>query len=331
MYMMTTVVAVFLALGVFMVIQPGVPGFALKQVSDIAAVSVDTNVDTSLLSTIINIIPSNAIRPLLDSDTLQIIFLGVLCGIAVGMIGPYTAVLQELFEAFNMLCQTLTTLIARLIPLVVFCSVAMMASDMDGGSLSSVLGYTLTLILVIGLMIAVYGLLILIMGRLNPLKFFKKSKEGMLTSFTLSSSSAAMPTNMRVCTDKLGISPKVCSFSIPLGATINMDGTCIALTIGGLFLARAYGVAVSGSAMVSLVLTIILLSLGCPGVPGAALVCLGVVLNNLGVPVEAIGIIMAVNPFIDMFVTMSNTTGDMTTALVVAKSENLLDLKMYNS
>lgn len=329
MYMMTTVIAVFLALGISVLLQPGTPGFALALEQGIAEIGVTTDVDTSLLSTIIHIVPSNLIKPFLESDTLQIIFLAILCGVAVGMIGEYTSVLHDLFEACNALFLTITTIISRLIPLVVFCSVAMMTAEMEGASLLSTLGFAGTVLLAFFCMLIVYGLLVLLLGHLNPITFFKKNREGMLTSMTLSSSSAAMPTNMRTCTDKLGISPKVCSFSIPLGATVNMDGTCIFLTIGGLFLARAYGVAVPGSAMVSLAITIILLSLGCPGVPGSALVCLGVVLESLGVPIEAIGLIMAINPFLDMFGTMSNTTGDVAASLIVAKSESLVDLEVY--
>ena len=151
----------------------------------------------------------------------------------------------------------------------------------------------------------------------------------MLTSFTLSSSSAALPTNLRVCTERMGISPKVCNFSIPLGATINMDGTSVFLAVIGLLLARAYGVEVPGSMMLSLAVTIALLSLGTPGVPGAALVGLGVVLRVLNVPVEAIGLIIAVEPLLGMFNTMSNTTGDVAAALIVAKSEKLVNEEVY--
>ena len=331
MYMLTTVFAVLLGLGIFSLFHPGMPGFALTQAGQIEAVSVDTNVDTSLMHTILNIVPSNIVKPFLEADTLQIIFLAVLCGAAVGMIGEYAAVLQDFFEACNSLFMTITTLIARLIPLVVFCSVALMTAQMSGRSMGYVLGMTATETCAILGMIFVYALLLMIMGRVNPIIFFKKNREGMLTSLTLSSSSAAMPTNMRICTDKLGISPKVCSFSIPLGATINMDGTCIFLTISGLFLARAYNVTVPASAMVSLAVTIILLSLGCPGVPGVSVVCLGVVLSSLGVPVEAVGLVVAVQPFLDMIQTMSNTTGDVTASLIVARSEGLLDLEVYNN
>ena len=328
-YLMTTLAAVLLGIGISKLIHPGSFGFALTSDLQIENVSVNTDVDTSLLHTIINIVPSNFTKPFVESDTLQIIFLAVICGIAIGMCGQYSSKLQEFFEALNALFLSVTTLISRFIPLAVFCSVALMITQVGGKSILPLLGFIATEILTIACMLTVYGLIILIFGRLNPLIFYKKNREGMLTSFTLSSSSAAMPTNMRTCTDKLGISPKVCSFSIPLGATVNMDGTSVFLTLGGLFLANAYGISVPTSAVVSLIITIILLSLGCPGVPGAGIVCLGVVLGSLGVPVEAVGLIIGIYPFIDMINTMSNCTGDVAVTLVVAKSEKLFDLEKY--
>ena len=330
-YLFTTLIAILLAFGISMVLKPGTFGFAMPMAGNMGAVNVDLSVDTSLLHTIINIVPSNLLSPFLESNTLQIIFLAVLCGIAVGLIGEHTSLLQEFFEACNSLFLTITTLITRLIPEVVFCSVAMMAANTDGSSLAYVLGYAGVVLLGFLCMILMYGLLLLILGRLNPITFFKKNWEGMLTSLMLSSSSAVIPTNIRICTEKFGVSPKVCNFSIPLGATINMDGTCIYLTITGLFLARAFGVPVPTSAMVSLAITIILISLGCPGIPGAGMVCLGIVLSQIAVPIEAIGLIMGINPFLDMFCTMSNTTGDVAASLIVAKSEGLLDRDIYNS
>lgn len=164
----------------------------------------------------------------------------------------------------------------------------------------------------------------------NTLTFYRKYREGMITSFMLSSSSAAMPINMKCCTEKLGISPKVSSFSIPLGSTVNMDGTCIILVIGGLFLARAYGIEASGTMHLTLLITILLLSIGTPGVPGAGLVCLGIILETLGVLLEALGLVMGIYPFLDMFSSMSNTTGDVSVSLIVASGENLVDLAKYN-
>ena len=329
MYLFTTVIAVAMAFVVTIVISPGTFGAGLGM-TGVQAVDVSTDVDTSLINTIINIVPSNLVRPFLESDTLQLIFLAVLIGIAVGKIGEYTPVLTDLFEACNSLFLTLTTMIARFIPVCVFCSVALMIVNMGVSSFRSMLSFFLTNTLAIGIMILIYGLLVLVMGRSNPITFFRKAKEGMLTSFTLSSSAAAIPTNIRVCTEKLGISPKVCNFSIPLGATINMDGTCITLVVTGLYLAKMYGVNVPASTLPALALTIILLSLGCPGVPGAAIVCTGIVLEQLGVPIGAIGLIIAINPLVDMFQTMSNTTGDVACSLITARSEGLLNKDVYD-
>lgn len=216
-YMVTTVIAISLAFGVYRVAQPGSFGFALAMEGNMEAVNVNVNVDTSLLHMIINIVPTNIFSPFLESDTLSIIFLAVLCGAAVGLIGEHSATLQEFFEACNSLFLTITTIISRLIPLVVFCSVTVMLKEMSRASLVSILGFAATDQIALFCMMLIYGLMVLILGRLNPVTFFKKNREGLLTSFTLCSSSAAIPTNMRICKDMLGISPKVCNFSIPLG------------------------------------------------------------------------------------------------------------------
>lgn len=330
-YMFTTVMAVVIATSVFFAIKPGQVGAALTGQMESQAVDIATDVDTSLLNTIVNIVPSNFVKPFLENDTLQIIFLALICGIAVGMIGDYSKVLKEWFEACNSLFLTVTTIVARFIPLAVFCSVSLMIYQMGGKSMLSLLGVFVTHGIAIALMLVLYGLLVLVVGRLSPLKFFSKARESMVTSLMLMSSSAAMPTNMKTCTEKLGISPKVANFSIPLGATINMDGTCIFLTIFGLYLARLYGMDVNVSTVLSMAITIILLSLGAPGVPGSGLVCLGIVVTQLGVPIESLGLVMAINPFVDMLDTMSNVTGDIAAATVTAKSEGLLDTEVFNS
>ena len=329
MYLLTTVIAVVMSFFVTMLLSPGRFGAALAMQGG-QAVDINTNVDTSLLNTIINIVPSNFIQPFLESDTLQLIFLAVVVGIAVGRVGEYTPVLNEIFEACNSLFLTVTSMIAKFIPAAVFCSISLMLVNLGGSSFLTMLGYFCTNVIEIIIMMAIYGILVLVMARVNPAVFFRKIRQSMLTSFTLCSSSAAMPENLKTCTDKLGISPKVCNFSIPLGATINMDGTCISLVLTGLYLAKMYGVNVPGSALPALALTIILLSLGCPGVPGSGLVCLGIVLNQIGVPISAIGLVIAIDPVLDMFDTMSNTTGDIACATIVASREGLLDRKILN-
>ena len=331
MYLLTTVIAVLVGLSVFHIIQPGEFGFALTSGINSQEVNVNTDVDTSIMSTVMNIVPSNFLSPFLESDTLQLIFLAILCGLAVGTIGQYAAMLKELFDALNSLFLSITTMIAKFIPVAGFVSIAMLIINLSVENLMAILSAALAHCLAIFIMICIYGLLIMVLGRLNPIKFFKNNREGMITSLTLSSSSASVPTNMRVCTDKMGVSPMVANFSIPLGATINMDGVCIYLTVFGLFMAKAYGVPIPLPSLISLCFTIILLSLGAPGVPGCALICLGVVLETLNIPMEALGLIIAVNPILDMFDTVNNTTGDVAAAVIVARSEKMLDVEKFNS
>ena len=329
MYLLTTVIAILLGFGVFSLFRPGEVGFALTGETQVAAVAVEAGASTSIIDTIVNIVPSNFLKPFVESETLQLIFLGVICGVAIGKIGQYSAGLRVAFDALNSFFLTVTSIFTKMIPVAVFASVSLLITGMDGSSLLTVLGFTGVMILALLLMICVYGLLVLGLGRLNPITFFRNCWESMLTSFTLCSSSAAMPTNMRTCTEKMGISPKVSSFSIPLGATINMDGTCIYLVITSLFLARAYNVEIPASAIFSLAVTIILLSLGAPGVPGMGLICLSTVLAQINVPLEAIGLVIAVESFLDMFITMSNTTGDVAASLIVARSEKLVNEEIY--
>ncbi len=331
MYLLTTFLAIIIGIAMFTLINPGEWGMALTGTMESADVSVNSEAEVSILNTIVNIVPSNPLKPFTESDTLQIIFLAILLGAAVGMIGEYSAVLKDLFTACNELFTTVTSLIAKLIPIAVFSAMFIMIVSTGTDSLMAMLGMAGTDIISLICMMLFYGLLILIFARINPLHFYRKDWPGMLTSFSLASSNAAMPGNIAICKEKLGISPKVCDFSIPLGATVNMDGTSIHLAVASLFLAKVYGVMIPQAAMVSIVITIIMLSLGTPGVPGASLVCLSVLLSQIGVPIEAIGLIMGVDSLLDMCRTTSNTTGDMAVTLIVAKSEGLLDMDVYKS
>jgi Na+/H+-dicarboxylate symporter len=330
MYLMTSFIGLCVGLTAFFIFQPGEVGFALT--SGVVTEAVTTGeVDTSILSTIVGIVPSNFLSPFLESNTLQIIFLAMLCGLAVGTIGRYSTLLKELFDALNSLFLTVTTMIAKFIPVAAFVSVALMVINLGGSTFLYILKAGMTQLFAVGCMLLVYGLLILLFARLNPITFYKKDRPGMLTALSLCSSSASVPTNMKICTEKMGVSPALANFSIPLGATINMDGVCIYLVVVGLFLARAYGVAIAPSDILSLALSIMLLSLGAPGVPGCAFVCLGVIVKSLNIPIESIGLILAINPILDMVDTVINTTCDMACAVIVAKSENLIDLEKYNS
>lgn len=328
MYVLTTAIAAVISLVFSKLLHPGAWGAGLGTAVT-QSVAINTDADTSILSTIINIVPDNFVRPFLESNTLQLIFLATICGIAVGAAGEYSKKLAGLFEALSELFLTVTTMISKFIPLAAFCSVVLMIVNLKVETLTSLFGMIGTFFICIGCMILTYGLLLMLIGHISPLVFFRKAREAMLTSFALSSSSASMPTSLRVCTGKLGISPKIASFSIPLGAIINMDGTTIVLIVMSLFLARMYAVPVPESVMISFIFTVFMLSLGSPGVPSAALVCLGIAIEHIHVPIEALGVVIAIFPFIDMFTTMNNITGDIAVTTIVAKTEGMLDLDKY--
>ena len=179
-------------------------------------------------------------------------------------------------------------------------------------------------------MMIVYCLLILIIGRLSPLPFIKKYSSTMLQVFSMASSNASIPVNMDACKN-LGIAKKIYSLSIPLGATLNMDGTCVHLAVFALALAKIYGVQVTGASMVAIIISIIVLSMGSPGIAGAGLICLSVLLEQMGVPLEAIGLVMGIDPLVGMFRCMSNCLGDVAVSTVVAKKEGVLEIETYTN
>lgn len=153
----------------------------------------------------------------------------------------------------------------------------------------------------------------------------------MLSAFTMASSSATIPVSIEICKDRLGIAKKVYSFSIPLGATINMDGSCITQMISALFMAKIFGVPMTMSLVFSMALTIFVLSVGAPGVPGGALVCIALLLPQYGIPVEGISLIMGLYSLVGMMQTCVNVTGDATVTTIVAKSEGLMDMEKFKN
>lgn len=333
-YMTTTFIAILVGGGIFALLHPGDPSLmaSVQGAAGESAAAVDgSGASVSILDTIVDIVPANFIQPFLDSNMMQIIFIAVLCGVAVGAIGSYSEPLKNFFEACNTLFLKVTTIIVAVIPLAVFCSMTSLVMTTGVGTLTALLSLVGTFVLGLACMIALYCLILTLVGRLNPLTFLRKYAPTMLTCFTLSSSSASMPFNLRACQDTLGVSPKVCSFSIPLGATVNMDGTCIYLAVASLFLARVYGIELGGADLFMMFFSIFLLSVGAPGIPGSALVCLSVLLVQVGIPVEAVSLIMGIDPFFSMLRAMSNCTGDVVASVVVAKSEKMFDAEVYNA
>lgn len=329
MYLFTTLIAVVVGVGVFFTVRPGNAALS-SLVTDAAdsAIQAASAAQISILDTVVGIVPSNFVKPFLETNMLQIIFMAVVCSAAVGMIGDYSKPLRDFFESCNMLFLKITTLIVKFIPLAVLCSMTSLVMMTGTDMFLAIMGFLGTFLLGLAVMICVYCLLVFLIGKLNPVIFLKKHMPVMLTNFSLASSNAAMPFNIKSCRN-LGVSQKVCAFSIPLGATVNMDGSCIYMAVAGLFLAKVFGIEPDGAAMFSMIFSIIVLSVGAPGIPGSGLVCLSVLLVQLGVPAEAISLIMGIDSLLGMFRVAINSTGDVAVSLIVAKTEGLLNMEKY--
>lgn len=327
-YMLTTVLAILSATGVFYLLRPGNPELALKLTADVSTI-VSSDVSISIKDTIVGIIPSNFVKPFLDSNMLQLIFLAVLIGIALEKIGDYSKILKDIFEACNSLFLKITVMLVQFIPIATFASVLSVILKTGPDVLLSMLSMMGTFVVGIIVMMGIYCLLIIVIGHLNPVPFLKKYSPTMLQVFGMASSNAAIVVNMEACEHRLGIPKKIYSLSIPLGATVNMDGTCVYLVIFGMALARVFGVNINGGMLLSMFFSVLVLSVGAPGVPGAGLVCLSVLLTQLQVPLAGIGLVMGLDSLLSMMRAMSNSLGDVAASLIVAKSEKILDTDKY--
>lgn len=299
----------------------------MNMVSQNAAVT--PSVSVSLKNTIMNIIPNNIISPFLNGDMLQIIFMAVLLGVGTSLF--HNEKLNEAVKIINGLMSKITALIISFMPIAVLCSMTKMIVTIDMSNIMSVFAWVPVCYLGHFMMIAVYMLLMVVLTGLNPLKFLKKFSGVMLTGFSTASSNATMPSSMKACDEKLGIASRIYSFSIPLGATINMDGSCVTLIITAFYMARIFGVEINGSELFTIFMMIMVLSMGAPGVPGGNLICISILLPCIGIPSDAIGIIMGVYSLVGMSQTMTNVTGDAIVTTIIASSEKAVDLDIYNA
>ena len=331
-YFVTSLIAIAIGILTWHIFPIGNTGLE-SLVSDAANAKIaeGQGVSTSIVDTIVGIIPSEIINPFMKADMLQIIFMAAMIGIATGALSDKLCFFKGFLNDGYLVCSKITTMVISVMPVAIFCSMAKMVISMNIDSLLSVLTWVPTIYFGDLLMIIIYGLMILLIARINPLTFFKKYYSVMIAGFTLCSSNAVLPTAMEVCDKKLGISKKLYSFSLPLGATINMDGSCITQMISALFMAKIFGIPVTASVILQLALAIFILSVDAPGVPGGALVCISLLLPQIGIPAEAISIIMGLYSLVSMMQTATNVTGDAVVTLIVAKSEKQVDLKTYAS
>lgn len=341
LYLFTTLVAMTIGFALYSVHPIGNSGMLVTEESEYEEDSEEAeelaemmenreDADFSIRNMIVSIVPDNIGRAFFDVNLLQIIFLALIVGIAVGRCGESAVFLNNFIVAFQRLFTSITGIVTKFIPVAIFCSMAELVMNTGVETLLTLLSYA---VLVVGGMICMiifYCLFILVTTGLNPIIFLKKFSKAMMTAFAVSSGPATMPTSLSCC-KKMGINDAVSSFTIPLGTNINMDGSCMVFVITVLFMCRIYGIEMTGGMMISVFVSIIFLALGSPTVAGADLVIIAVLLEQVGVPIEAIGLILGIDAIFDMVQAVSNTTGDAAVTLVVAKSEKMLDIEQYKS
>ena len=327
-YLVTTALAVCVALGSALLINPG-RGLDMDAVQK-GTVSSTTEA-TSLVDTLLNIIPKNPVQSMANGDMLPIIVFALFVGIMLAKLGTRGSVVANFFSQFNDVMMEMTMAIMKVAPIGVFCLIARTFATVGFSAFAPMLKYmgNVTLALAIQCLV-VYQILLFVFTRLNPFKFIKKFLPVMGFAFSTATSNATIPMSIDTLSKKMGVSKQISSFTIPLGATINMDGTSIMQGVAVIFIAQAYGIPLTIGNLATVVVTATLASIGTAGVPSVGLVTLAMVLNSVGLPTEGIALIMGIDRILDMIRTAVNITGDAVCTTIVCHQEGSLNREVFN-
>ncbi|MFY8328291.1 dicarboxylate/amino acid:cation symporter [Pseudoalteromonas sp. ZZD1] len=325
LYLITTAVAITVAMTLALLVNPG-EGINLPTEAAYSAKQAPT-----LAQVIIDMFPTNPIDAMASGNMLQVIVFSLLFGIAMALSGKAGKRVALVFEDLNAVILKLVTLLMNVAPYGVFCLMAKLFTTIELDLIVSLAKYFGVVMAALAIHAFInYSILLKVLTGLNPVTFLKKMKHACLFGFSTSSSSATMPITLETATKKLGAHNSVASFTVPLGATINMDGTAIMQGVATVFIAQVFSVDLTLSDYLMVVLTATLASVGTAGVPGVGLIMLAMVLNQVGLPIEGIAIIIGVDRLLDMTRTAVNVTGDCMVTCVVAKSEGQLDEAVFN-
>lgn len=315
LYLSTTVVAIFFGLLLGNLILPGV-GLS------IAGAQGEAKSGATMVEVILGIFPANPLKALVDGTMLQVIVFALFLGVAAALIGEKGRPFLKFNESLAEVMYKVTGIVMKFAPYGVFALIAETAAKYG----PALLGPFAKVIFAVYLgcflhAVLVYSGLIVVVVRRSPMWFFKGVREAMIAAFVTRTSSGVLPISMRNTQENLGVSEKISSFVLPLGATVNMDGTALYQGVCALFVAQAFGIQLSAGAQVGILITATLASIGTAGVPGAGLIMLSMVLASAGLPIEGIGLVAGIDAVLDMARTCINVTGDMCVSAVVATSE----------
>ena len=324
LYVVTTAIAITTAIFFALLVSPG------EGVSLIADSQYVAKQAPSLAQVIIDIFPDNPFKAMAQGNMLQVIVFALLFGISIALSGDAGKRVAGLFDDLNIIIMKLVTALMNLAPYGVFALMAKLFATIGIDTISSLLTYFVLVLLVLAVhALVTYPIILKLLSGLSPLILLKKVRDAVIFAFSTASSSATLPVTIETAIRKLGVGNSVASFTLPLGANINMDGTAIMQGIATVFIAQVYGVDLSVSDYLLVVLTATLASIGTAGVPGVGLIMLAMVLEQVNLPVEGIALIIGVDRLLDMTRTAVNVTGDCMVSCIVAKSEGELDETVY--
>ena len=290
----------------------------------------EASASASFKETLVNIFRSNFVKPMVDANMLQVIVMAVLMSFSIILVGEKNARVVSAFNDLNDIFMKCMELILKLSPIGVFCLLCPIIATNGTAIIGSLAMVLLTAyICYVFHAVLVYSLSVRAMGGMSPAKFFKGMMPAIIFAFSSASSVGTLPINLD-CTQKLGAKKEVASFVLPLGATINMDGTAIYQGVCAIFIAACYGIQLTLPQMLTIVLTATLASIGTAGVPGAGMVMLAMVLTSVGLPVDGIALVAGVDRIFDMGRTCVNITGDAACAIVVSNLEDKREKKLAN-
>lgn len=327
-YLITTALAVAVALSVAKVINPGI-GLDISAIEQTKTTIGET---ASFADTLLDIIPKNPIQGLAEGNMLQIILFAILIGIILAKLGKKAYVVSKFFAQFNDVMMEMTMIVMKVAPIGVFCLISKTFANIGFDAFVPMLKYMFSVFFALGLQcFVVYMSMFKGFTGLNPIKFIKKFAPVMGFAFSTATSNATIPMSIDTLEKKVGVNKKISSFTIPLGATINMDGTAIMQGVAVVFVAQAFHVDLTFVDYLTVIATATLASIGTAGVPGVGLITLSMVFNSVGLPVEGIALIMGIDRILDMTRTAVNITGDAVCTAIIAHQNGDLDRKVFES
>ena len=328
-YLVTTAVAVAVALGIGTLLRPGI-GLDMSKIQ-VNASDIETMESASLAQTILNIIPDNPFKALANGEMLQVIVFALVVGVILAKLGERAEVVANFISQFNDIMMEMTMMVMSLAPIGVFSLIARTFANIGFSAFIPLAKYMIAVLIALAIQcFGVYQILLKVFTGLNPVRFIKKFFPVMAFAFSTATSNATIPLSIDTLHKKMGVSKKFSSFTIPLGATINMDGTSIMQGVAVMFAAQAFGIHLTPMDYVTVIGTATLASIGTAGIPSVGLVTLTMVFNSVGLPVEAIGIIMGIDRILDMARTAVNITGDAVCTTIVACQNGAVDKEVFN-